>query len=114
MSDSDDDKKSILDYPKADKFKLADYKIEGIEERVNELVELCKKEYPSLDLYLLWVQAVDYVLEEKGLKKDTDEGEKMYNEYLKERQNLIYNSVKLCNEKGDLLENDEIISKLII
>ena len=103
MCDSEDDKKSILDYPRADKFKLAEYKIEGFEERVNELVEQCKKEYPSIDLYLLWVQAVDFVLEEKGLKKDSEEGEKMYNDYLKERENIIYNSVKLCDEKGELL-----------
>ena len=40
-----------------------------IEERVNEIMEITKKEYPTIDNYLLWVCAVDYVLEEKGLKK---------------------------------------------
>ncbi len=32
-----------------------------------------KKEYPNIDNYLLWLCAVDYVLEEKGLKKDKDD-----------------------------------------
>ena len=40
-----------------------------IEERVNEIMEMTKKEYPTIDNYLLWVCAVDYVLEEKGQKK---------------------------------------------
>ena len=40
-----------------------------IEERVNEIIEATKKEYPNMDNYLLWLCAVDYVLEEKGLKK---------------------------------------------
>ena len=38
-----------------------------IEERVNEIMEATKKEYPNVDNYLLWLCAVDYVLEEKGL-----------------------------------------------
>ncbi len=40
-----------------------------IEERDNEIIEATKKEYPNMDNYLLWLCAVDYVLEEKGLKK---------------------------------------------
>ena len=67
-----------------------------IEERVNEIMEMTKKEYPTMDNYLLWVCAVDYVLEEKGLKKENDgnaNGVKMYEEYVKQRKTFIYNTV---------------------
>ena len=64
-----------------------------IEERVNEIMEINKKEYPTIDNYLLWVCAVDYVLEEKGLKKDNENGIKMYEEYVKQRKTFIYNTV---------------------
>ena len=64
-----------------------------IEERVNEIMEITKKEYPTIDNYLLWVCAVDYVLEEKGLKKDNEDGVKMYEEYVKQRKTFIYNTV---------------------
>ena len=40
-----------------------------IEEKVNDLVEMTKKEFPEMDNYLIWINAVDYVWEEKGLKK---------------------------------------------
>ena len=39
-----------------------------VEERVNEIMEATKKEYPNVDNFLLWLCSVDYVLEEKGLK----------------------------------------------
>ena len=64
-----------------------------IEERVNEIMEMTKKEYPTMDNYLLWVCAVDYVLEEKGLKKDNTNGLNMYEEYVKQRKTFIYNTV---------------------
>ena len=64
-----------------------------IEERVNEIMEMTKKEYPTIDNYLLWVCAVDYVLEEKGLKKENEIGVKMYEEYVKQRKTFIYNTV---------------------
>ena len=64
-----------------------------IEERVNEIMEMTKKEYPTMDNYLLWVCAVDYVLEEKGLKKDNISGLNMYEEYVKQRKTFIYNTV---------------------
>ena len=43
----------------------------------------------------MWLCAVDYVLEEKGLKKDNEEGVKMYEEYVKQRKIFIYNTVKI-------------------
>ena len=70
------------------------YKLD-IENRVNDILELTKKEYPNVDNYLLWLCAVDYVLEEMGLKKETDEGTQLYEKYLKERKTFIYNTVKV-------------------
>ena len=48
--------------------------------------------------------AVDYVLEEKGLKKDNDEGIKMYEEYVKQRKIFIYNTVKVQDD--DVIKYD--------
>ncbi len=47
---------------------------------------------------------MDYVLEEKGLKKDNDEGVKMYEEYVKQRNIFIYNTVKV--EDDDVIKYD--------
>jgi ornithine decarboxylase len=46
----------------------------------------------------LWLCAVDCVLEEKGLKKDNEEGVKMYEDYIKQRKIFIYNSVKVVDD----------------
>ena len=71
-----------------------------IEERVNEIIEMTKKEYPTLDNYLIWLCAVDYVLEEKGLKDNgvNADGVKMYEEYVKQRKTFIYNTVHVEDE----------------
>ena len=83
---------TIYDYERAKFNGFGTYKL-PIEERVNEIMEMTKKEYPTIDNYLLWVCAVDYVLEEKGLKKDNENGVKMYEEYVKQRKTFIYNTV---------------------
>ena len=83
---------SIYDYERAKFNGFGTYKL-PIEERVNEIMEITKKEYPTIDNYLLWVCAVDYVLEEKGLKKENENGVKMYEEYVKQRKTFIYNTV---------------------
>ena len=67
-------------------------------------MEATKKEYPNVDNYLLWLCAVDYVLEEKGLKKDNEEGVKMYEEYVKQRKIFIYNTVKVVDD--DVIKYD--------
>ncbi len=67
-------------------------------------MEATKKEYPTVDNYYLWVCAVDYVLEEKGLKKDNVDGVKMYEEYMKERKIFIYNSVNVVED--DVIKYD--------
>jgi hypothetical protein len=70
------------------------------------MIEATKKEYPNVDNYLLWLCAVDYVLEEKGLKKDNKDGVKMYEEYTKERKIVINNSVKV--------EEDDVINMIVM
>lgn len=90
---------TVFDVPRAKFEGFGTYKL-PIEERVNELIEMVKKEYPTMDNYLIWLCAVDFVLEEKGLKKDNENGAKMYEEYIKQRKTFIYNSVKVeDNEK---------------
>ena len=74
--------KTIYDVERAKFNGFGTYKL-PIEERVNEIIEATKKEYPNMDNYLLWLCAVDYVLEEKGLKKDN------------ERKIFIYKSVSV-------------------
>jgi hypothetical protein len=69
-------------------------------------MEATKKGYPNVDYYLLWSCSVDYVLEEKGLKKDNEDGVKMYEEYIKQRKIFIYNSVKVVE--------DDVINMIIM
>ena len=89
--------KTIYDCERAKFEGFGTYKL-PIEERVNEIIEATKKEYPNIDNYLLWLCAVDYVLEEKGLKKDNDDGVKMYEEYVKQKKIFIYNTVTIEDE----------------
>ena len=95
--------KTIYDCERAKFEGFGTYKL-PIEERVNEIIEATKKEYPNVDNYLLWLCAVDYVLEEKGLKQENDDGVKMYEEYIKERKIFIYNTVKVQND--DVIKYD--------
>ncbi len=64
---------SVFDVERAKFEGFGTYKL-PIEERVNEIMEATKKEYPNIDNYLLWVCPVDCVLEEKGLKRDNEDG----------------------------------------
>ena len=90
--------KTIYDVDRAKFEGFGTYKL-PIEERVNEIMEATKKEYPNIDNYLLWLCAVDYVLEEKGLKQENVDGVKMYEEYVKERKIFIYNTVKVVEDE---------------
>ena len=66
------------------------------EGRINELVEITKKEFPMMDNYLIWLLAVEYIMEELGLEKK--DGKELYEEALLERNKLIYDSVQLQEE----------------
>ena len=89
--------KTIYDVERAKFDGFGTYKL-PIEERVNEIMEATKKEYPNMDNYLLWLCAVDYVIEEKGLKKENQDVVKMYEDYIKQRKIFIYNSVKIQDD----------------
>jgi len=92
--------KTIYDCERAKFEGFGTYKLHFVE-RVYEIMEVTKKEYPNVDNYLLWLCAVDYVLEEKGLKKDNEDGVKMYEEYLEQRKIFICNNVRV--------EDDDVI-----
>jgi hypothetical protein len=78
------------------------YEKYDINDRVNELMELCKKQYPNLDFYLLWILTVDYILKEE-LKVETtseEQAKKWYDEYLNERNKREYQNVQLLDENN--------------
>ena len=74
---------TIYGYEKQ-KFKgFGEYNNEILKEhegRINELIELTKSKFPAVDDYFIWFCAVDYVMEELGLKND-NLGKEQYNEY---------------------------------
>ena len=45
-------------------------------ERLTQLIEVCKYEYPDIDPYIIWVYSVDYLLNEQGINGDEKEGRK--------------------------------------
>ena len=47
-------------------------------ERLTQLIEVCKHEYPDIDPYIIWVYSVDYLLNEQGIYGDETEGRKLY------------------------------------
>ena len=68
------------------------------EKRINELVEMTKLEYPQTDNWFIWLCACDFVMEELGIKNESDLGKSLYEDFLKERQTTLYNSVQLSEE----------------
>jgi hypothetical protein len=97
----DHDNKTVYGYEK-NKFKgFGDYSNELLKEnegRINELVELTKQEYPTMDNYLIWLLAVDYMMEELNIKVDNTSGKQLYEDSMKERNKTLYNSVELKEE----------------
>ena len=49
-----------------------------------------------MDNYLIWLLAVEYIMEELGLEKK--DGKELYEEALLERNKLLYDSVQLQEE----------------
>ena len=94
-----------LTYLENNKFEgFGEYKNEILKEnenRINELMEQCKKEFPNIDNYLLWVCACDYMMEELGIKNDNNnEWEEVYKKVVEERQKTLYETIELINEKN--------------
>jgi len=92
-----DDNETVYGYQR-NKFKgFGEYTnqlLKDNEGRINDLIELTKQEYPTIDNYLIWLCAVDYMMEELNIKKDNS-GKSMYDDFLKERNKFVYNSVEL-------------------
>ena len=93
-----DNNETVYGYER-NKFKgFGEYTNELLKEhegRINDLVELTKQEYPTIDNYLIWLCAVDYMMEELNIKTDNNSGKSMYDDFLKKRNKFIYNSVEL-------------------
>ena len=64
------------------------------EKRINELVEMTKLEYPQTDNYFIWLCACDFVMEELGIKNESDLCKSLYENFLNEGTKLTYNSVQ--------------------
>ncbi len=92
----DHDNKTVYGYEK-NKFKgFGDYSNELLkknEGRINELVELTKADFPNVDNYLIWMAAVDYMIEELNIKVDNSSGKQLHEDYLIERNKTIYNNI---------------------
>ena len=52
----------------------------------------------TLDNYLIWLLAVDYMMEELNIKVDNTSGKQLYEDSMKERNTTLYNSVELKEE----------------
>ena len=57
-------------------------------ERLTQLIEVCKHEYPDIDPYIIWVYSVDYLLNEQGIHGDEKEAQKLYEQA---REELKFN-----------------------
>lgn len=90
-----------LTYLEHNKFKgFGEYKNEVLkqnESKINELMEQCKKEFPNIDNYLLWVCACDYMMEELGIKNENNDWEEVYKKVVEERKNTLYETMELIN-----------------
>ena len=49
-------------------------------ERLTQLMELCKQEYPDIDPFIIWVYSMDYLLNEQGIYGDKIEAQKLYDQ----------------------------------
>jgi hypothetical protein len=102
FAQTDYENKTVYGYEK-NKFKgFGEYNnnelLKENEKRINELVELTKQEYPTMDNYLIWICAVHYVMEELNIKVDNTSGKQLYEDSMKERNKTHYNSVELKEE----------------
>ncbi len=51
-----------------------------------------------MDNYLIWICAVDYMIEELNIKVDNSSGKQLNQDSIKERNKTVYNSVELKEE----------------
>ena len=57
-------------------------------DRLTQLIEVCKQSYPDIDPYIIWVYSVDYLLNEQGIYGDEKEGKRLYDR--KQNDYMIY------------------------
>jgi len=70
---NDFDDKTVYGYERSKFNGFGEYtnpKLKENEARINELVEITKKEFPHMDNYFIWLCAVDYMIEELGIKNE--------------------------------------------
>ena len=97
---NDFDDKTVYGYERS-KFKgFGEYTNELLkenEERINELVEMTKKEFPTMDNYFIWLCAVDYMMEELGIKDHNIKIEEV--EKFKEKFIMVFKLRKKLNKQ---------------
>ena len=54
--------------------------VEVDNERLTQLIEVCKQEYPDIDPFIIWVYSMDYLLNEQGIYGDKIEAQKLYDQ----------------------------------
>jgi hypothetical protein len=89
----DHDNKTVYGYEKNSFKGFGDYSNELLKEnegRINELVELTKQEYPTMDNYLIWRTAVDYMIEGLNIELDITSGKQLSEDYLIERNKTLH------------------------
>ena len=47
-------------------------------DRLTQLIEVSKQEYPDIDPFIIWVYSMDHLLNEQGIYGDEKEGQKLY------------------------------------
>jgi hypothetical protein len=47
-------------------------------DRLTQLIEVCKQEYSDIDPFIIWVYSTDYLLNEQGIYGDEKEEQKLY------------------------------------
>ena len=52
--------------------------VEVDNERLTQLMELCKQEYPDIDPFIIWVYSMDYLLNEQGIYADKKVAQQLY------------------------------------
>ena len=52
--------------------------VEVDNERLTQLIEVCKHEYPDIDPFIIWVYSMDHLLNEQGIYGDEKEAQKLY------------------------------------
>ncbi len=64
------------------------------EDRIKELLELCKKDQPQMDHYWLWLCCVDFHIKDE-LKMDPPKKEELKIIFEEESKKILYENIKI-------------------